>query len=452
MIQIPGHVIKKLYQLMYDFDKLAYKCHIQYWVASGTLLGVMRHKGIIPWDDDLDVCISKEYIKVINSKKFIDLLKGCGYKLTKTFYGYKIGYMDSNIEWISLDVFVMKNDDNVWSYNSKKARDIWSKEYIYKKELFPLQRMKFGSFLVTAPADPKKVLNRWFPEWNKKAYQTYDHKKDEPLDPIIEIQLNKNTKRPALPMTIKRKSCNADNKFPNIYFINCASHKKRLSSFKAQFGRDSHINSPIPMRIPCVNGKRWGKSMICQKVNEGTLKYKADLTPIEVSITLSHIKAIKKFLSRNEPYGIIMEDDAILKKNFVKNINKIILNVPNFDILYIFNNNIFETSNKLEFVRKITKNIDILRETVPHNPSGVAYMVSRNFAQYLVDNAFPIKDQWDTYIGYSSFRKRFKYYTVNMPFMWGSHLVKIPPWSKDQTTQEVDNNFKSEKHVYDYEC
>jgi len=57
-------------RLLKIFDHICNKYKIDYSLAFGTLIGAIRHKGFIPWDDDIDVIMTLEnynlFLKHIN--------------------------------------------------------------------------------------------------------------------------------------------------------------------------------------------------------------------------------------------------------------------------------------------------------------------------------------------------------------------------------------------------
>ncbi len=57
---------KEELKILLDFDSFCKEHKLKYYLAGGTLLGAIRHKGFIPWDDDIDVCMSRlDYEKLL---------------------------------------------------------------------------------------------------------------------------------------------------------------------------------------------------------------------------------------------------------------------------------------------------------------------------------------------------------------------------------------------------
>jgi len=61
---------KLILKLMVQFHKICEKYHLVYNLCDGSLLGAVRHKGFIPWDDDMDVCMPRD-----DYEKFIKIAK-----------------------------------------------------------------------------------------------------------------------------------------------------------------------------------------------------------------------------------------------------------------------------------------------------------------------------------------------------------------------------------------
>lgn len=60
---------QKLLEIIIKFDKLCRSHGITYYLGGGSALGAVRHRGFLPWDDDVDLYMTRDnYLKLINKK------------------------------------------------------------------------------------------------------------------------------------------------------------------------------------------------------------------------------------------------------------------------------------------------------------------------------------------------------------------------------------------------
>lgn len=53
-------VQEKLFEILCYFDEFCRQHDLGYYLADGTVLGAVRHQGFIPWDDDIDVLMTRD--------------------------------------------------------------------------------------------------------------------------------------------------------------------------------------------------------------------------------------------------------------------------------------------------------------------------------------------------------------------------------------------------------
>lgn len=125
VIEVKGELLKELQkvelEMLKDINDICSKNGIDIFLGGGTLLGAVRHKGFIPWDDDIDLNINRKdvnsFIQLVsdnlsdkyiirynNEKSFRPFIK---IEKKNTIY-YEPDYPDENIG-VTIDVFIIED-------------------------------------------------------------------------------------------------------------------------------------------------------------------------------------------------------------------------------------------------------------------------------------------------------------------------------------------------------
>ncbi|MGD9927198.1 MAG: phosphorylcholine transferase LicD [Sphaerochaeta sp.] len=130
-------------EILSAIDEFCTSRQITYFLSGGTLLGAVRHKGFIPWDDDIDLMMPRSdydvFVKHFSSPKFavyaLETSPRCRFPFakvydTKTFV--KEGAQNHDIEFgVFVDIFPL----DVAPDDSKKIHKQVQKSRMYQQLL-----------------------------------------------------------------------------------------------------------------------------------------------------------------------------------------------------------------------------------------------------------------------------------------------------------------------------
>lgn len=178
-----------LYKMIKDINDLCIKNNIVYWVTGGTLLGAIRHQGVIPHDDDGDICIMRKDVPKL--RKLVPKIQKMGYMIEEGDDESKLPCTKkkNSCTWfmsptkknsLGLDIFVMEQVGPIITYADpywRTASNGGKACFFLTRFVFPVLPVRFGNFFVMAPRNSIMHLNRCYgSDWNSMSQRLFDHR------------------------------------------------------------------------------------------------------------------------------------------------------------------------------------------------------------------------------------------------------------------------------------
>ncbi len=125
-------------EVLEQFDDMCRKHSIKYFLADGTLLGAVRHKGFIPWDDDIDIWMFGDDIDRLFNEMQTDI-ENAGFNILSPFTVKKksilnIAYRINNSKY----TYCLHEDflKKYWLFPFVAGLDIFTLNYIPRDTVY----------------------------------------------------------------------------------------------------------------------------------------------------------------------------------------------------------------------------------------------------------------------------------------------------------------------------